>query len=101
VWGVGRRGQFFALCGDRGTALSEQEGQDFRNGRGKRSVSVSALSFDSMAEAYRKGGFDDTGAGLLGGATIYSLANWSLSKVGYVELRGGHYIYCASRLFVD
>jgi hypothetical protein len=48
-----------------------------------------------MAEAYRKGGFDDfTGADLLGGATIYSLANWSLSKVGYVELRGGHYLLC-------
>jgi ZIP family zinc transporter len=35
-----------------------------------------------MAEAYRRGGFDSTSAGFLGGAILYSLANWVLSKHG-------------------
>src|ERR1044071_2309160 len=45
-------------------------------------VLISALSFDLMAEAYRRGGFDSTSAGFLGGAAIYSLANWMLSRRG-------------------
>ena len=43
-------------------------------------VLISALSFDLMADAYRRGGFDSTSAGFLGGAVIYSLANWLLSR---------------------
>jgi ZIP family zinc transporter len=45
-------------------------------------VLISALSFDLMAEAYRRGGFDSTSAGFLGGAVVYSLANWILAKRG-------------------
>jgi ZIP family zinc transporter len=45
-------------------------------------VLISALSFDLMAEAYRRGGFDSTSAGFLGGAVIYSIANWLLSRRG-------------------
>lgn len=45
-------------------------------------VLISALSFDLMADAYRRGGFDSTSAGFLGGAVIYSLANWLLSRHG-------------------
>jgi ZIP family zinc transporter len=45
-------------------------------------VLISALSFDLMADAYRRGGFDSTSAGFLGGAVIYSLANWVLSRHG-------------------
>jgi ZIP family zinc transporter len=45
-------------------------------------VLISALSFDLMAGAYRRGGFDSTSAGFLGGAVVYSVANWLLSKYG-------------------
>ena len=42
-------------------------------------VLISALSFDLMDEAYKRGGFDSTAIGFLGGAAIYTLANWYLS----------------------
>jgi zinc transporter, ZIP family len=45
-------------------------------------VLISALSFDLMAAAYRRGGFDSTSAGFLGGAVIYSIANWFLARRG-------------------
>jgi zinc transporter, ZIP family len=45
-------------------------------------VLISALSFDLMAEAYRRGGFDSTSAGFLAGAVVYSIANWLLSRHG-------------------
>jgi len=45
-------------------------------------VLISALSFDLMAGAYRRGGFDSTSAGFLGGAAVYSVANWLLSRHG-------------------
>jgi ZIP family zinc transporter len=45
-------------------------------------VLISALSFDLMAGAYRRGGFDSTSAGFLGGAVAYSIANWLLSRHG-------------------
>jgi ZIP family zinc transporter len=45
-------------------------------------VLISALSFDLMAEAYRRGGFDSTSAGFLGGGVIYSIANWVLARHG-------------------
>lgn len=45
-------------------------------------VLVSALSFDLMDEAYKRGGFDATSIGFLGGAAIYTLANWYLAHRG-------------------
>ncbi|MDB5792715.1 MAG: family zinc transporter [Massilia sp.] len=45
-------------------------------------VLISALSFDLMDEAYRTGGFGATALGFLGGAAVYSLANWLLSHHG-------------------
>lgn len=45
-------------------------------------VLISALSFELMDEAYRKGGFDSTATGFLGGAAVYTLANWLLSHHG-------------------
>lgn len=45
-------------------------------------VLISALSFELMDEAYRKGGFDSTACGFLAGAGIYTLANWLLSRRG-------------------
>jgi ZIP family zinc transporter len=45
-------------------------------------VLVSALSFDLMEEAYRRGGFDATAIGFLGGAGVYTLANWFLTRRG-------------------
>ena len=45
-------------------------------------VLISALSFDLMDEAYKRGGFDSTAVGFLGGAAIYTFANWFLAKQG-------------------
>ena len=45
-------------------------------------VLISALSFDLMAEAYRRGGFYSTSAGFVAGAVIYSIANWVLARHG-------------------
>ena len=41
-------------------------------------VLISALSFDLMDEAYRRGGFDSTSIGFLAGAAIYTAATWYL-----------------------
>ncbi|HEY0109343.1 MAG TPA: ZIP family zinc transporter, partial [Fibrella sp.] len=45
-------------------------------------VLFSALSFELMDEAYRTGGFVPTAAGFLGGALVYSAANYYLSHRG-------------------
>jgi ZIP family zinc transporter len=45
-------------------------------------VLISALPFDLMDEAYKRGGFDSTAIGFLGGAAVYSAANWYLSRRG-------------------
>lgn len=45
-------------------------------------VLISALSFDLMDEAYRRGGFDSTALGFIGGAAIYTAANAYLSRYG-------------------
>ncbi len=45
-------------------------------------VLISALSFDLMDEAYKRGGFDSTAIGFLGGAAVYTAANWYLSHQG-------------------
>jgi zinc transporter, ZIP family len=45
-------------------------------------VLISALSFELMDEAFRKGGFGATAIGFLGGAAIYTLVNWLLARQG-------------------
>jgi zinc transporter, ZIP family len=45
-------------------------------------VLISALSFDLMDEAYRRGGFDAASLGFLGGAAVYTAANVYLSRRG-------------------
>jgi ZIP family zinc transporter len=45
-------------------------------------VLISALSFELMEEAFRKGGFPATALGFLGGALVYTLANWWLAHRG-------------------
>lgn len=45
-------------------------------------VLISALSFDLMDEAYKRGGFDSTAFGFVGGAAVYTAANWILNKAG-------------------
>lgn len=45
-------------------------------------VLISALSFDLMDEAYKRGGFDSTAVGFLGGALVYTAANWYLARQG-------------------
>ena len=45
-------------------------------------VLISALAFDLMDEAYKRGGFDSTGIGFIGGAAIYTAANWLLARRG-------------------
>src|SRR5438552_18160256 len=45
-------------------------------------VLISALSFDLMDEAYKKGGFDSTAIGFISGAIVYTLANVLLAKKG-------------------
>ena len=45
-------------------------------------VLISALAFELMEHAYERGGLDSTGLGFLGGAAIYTLANWVLARRG-------------------
>ncbi|GAB2790327.1 ZIP family zinc transporter [Hymenobacter luteus] len=45
-------------------------------------VLISTLSFDLMEEAYRQGGFDATAVGFVGGAAVYTFANWLLARQG-------------------
>ncbi len=45
-------------------------------------VLISALAFELMDEAYKQGGFDSTAIGFLGGAAIYTAANWYLDSQG-------------------
>jgi zinc transporter, ZIP family len=45
-------------------------------------VLISALAFELMEEAYERGGLTATAAGFLGGATIFTAANWYLSRSG-------------------
>jgi ZIP family zinc transporter len=43
---------------------------------------ISALSFELMDEAYRRGGFDSTSIGFVSGAAVYTAANWILDHFG-------------------
>jgi ZIP family zinc transporter len=45
-------------------------------------VLISALSFELMDEAYRRGGFDSTAIGFLAGAIVYTAATWFLNRQG-------------------
>lgn len=45
-------------------------------------VLISALSFELIDEAYRRGGFVSTGIGFLAGGAVYTLANWLLARHG-------------------
>lgn len=45
-------------------------------------VLISALSLELMDEAYQRGGFVSTAIGFIGGASVYSLANWYLATQG-------------------
>jgi len=45
-------------------------------------VLISALSFELMDEAYKRGGFDSTAIGFVGGAAVYTAANFYLSRQG-------------------
>ena len=45
-------------------------------------VLISALSFDLMDEAFKRGGFDSTAIGFLSGAALYTAANWYLARQG-------------------
>ncbi|MDQ3179605.1 MAG: ZIP family zinc transporter, partial [Acidobacteriota bacterium] len=45
-------------------------------------VLISALSFELMDEAYKLGGFDSTAIGFVGGAAVFTAANWLVNKKG-------------------
>jgi ZIP family zinc transporter len=45
-------------------------------------VLISALAFELMEEAYERGGFDSTAIGFVGGAAVYTFANWILAQRG-------------------
>lgn len=45
-------------------------------------VLISALSFELMDEAYKLGGFDSTAIGFIGGAVVFTAANWYVNKKG-------------------
>src|SRR5512144_1049652 len=45
-------------------------------------VLISALAFDLMDEAYKRGGFDSTAIGFISGAAVYTAANWVLARHG-------------------
>ena len=45
-------------------------------------VLISALSFELMDEAHKLGGFDSTAIGFLGGAGVFTAANWLVNRSG-------------------
>jgi ZIP family zinc transporter len=45
-------------------------------------VLISALSFELIEESYKNGGFAATALGFIVGASIFTIANWVLSKKG-------------------
>jgi zinc transporter, ZIP family len=46
-------------------------------------VLISALAFDLMDEAFKRGGFNAVAIGFLGGSAVYTAANWFLSHHGH------------------
>lgn len=54
-------------------------------------VLISALSFELMDEAYKRGGFESTALGFLGGALVYTVANsWLATKGAKHRKRSGN-----------
>jgi ZIP family zinc transporter len=45
-------------------------------------VLISALAFDLMDDAYRRGGFDSTSIGFIGGALLYTVATLAINRQG-------------------
>src|SRR3954467_13332782 len=45
-------------------------------------VLISALAFNLMDEAYKRGGFDSTAIGFISGSILYSVSNYLLNKNG-------------------
>ncbi len=45
-------------------------------------VLISALSFELMDEAFKLGGFDSMAIGFVGGAVVFTGANWLVNKQG-------------------
>jgi ZIP family zinc transporter len=45
-------------------------------------VLISALAFDLIDEAFKRGGFNAVAIGFLGGSAVYTAANWFLSHQG-------------------
>src|SRR3954469_4834208 len=45
-------------------------------------VLISALAFDLMDDAYRRGGFASAASGFVVGAALYTVANWLVSRHG-------------------
>jgi ZIP family zinc transporter len=53
-------------------------------------VLISALAFDLMDEAYRRGGFDSTAIGFISGALIYTGATYALDHHGAKRRKRSH-----------
>lgn len=54
-------------------------------------VLISALSFELMDEAFKRGGFNSTAIGFLAGSAVYTGANWLLAREGAKHRkRSGH-----------
>ena len=54
-------------------------------------VLVSTLSLELMEESYKKGGFNATALGFVGGGAVYTFANWLLARHGAKHRkRSGH-----------
>jgi ZIP family zinc transporter len=45
-------------------------------------VLISAVAFDLMSEAYKKGGFESTAVGFISGAVAYTVANLLVNRFG-------------------
>src|SRR3954470_14805888 len=53
-------------------------------------VLISALAFDLMDEAYRRGGFDSTSIGFIGGALLYTIATLAIDHHGAKRRKRSH-----------
>jgi ZIP family zinc transporter len=54
-------------------------------------VLISTLSLELMEDAFQKGGFNSTAIGFVGGAVVYTVANWLLARYGAKHRkRSGH-----------
>jgi ZIP family zinc transporter len=53
-------------------------------------VLISALAFDLMDEAYRRGGFDSTSIGFIAGALVYTGATYALDHRGAKRRKRSH-----------